>query len=181
MTEKNAPRPIVEQSSEPSSNPHCDKIVGESITKRSGACEDVMGNDERQWLATVLEGLETRSHGVREALKKALSDGERGAGPLLGLELTTTENKQENDEPIEDSNQSALLAPLLGTITSQQTESLGKSSHERSSKRVCYAKLLRDDGSSLAGKSQKTVSNAACDCYRGRRTVSRTIGRIGGR
>ncbi len=35
--------------------------------------------------------------------------------PLLGLEPTDTENKHENDEPIEDSNQQPLLGPLLGT------------------------------------------------------------------
>ena len=49
-----------------------------------------------------------------KTLEDAGRDGQ-GAGPLLGLELTTTENKRENQEPSEDSNQQSMLAPLLGT------------------------------------------------------------------
>ena len=112
MTEKNAPRPIVDQSSSTSPTRNCDEIV-ESMEARSGASNDAALDDERQWLATVLEDLEKRSPRVREALKKVLSDGDRGVGPLLGLELATTENTEENQEPSEDSNLDAKGSPLL--------------------------------------------------------------------
>ena len=86
---------------------------------RSGASNDAALDDERQWLATVLKDLERRSPRVREALKKVLLDGRRDVGPLLGLELTNTENKRENDGQIEDSNLPAPLGPLLGTTFSK--------------------------------------------------------------
>ena len=85
--------------------------------------------------------------------------------PLLGLEPATAENKQENDEPVEDSNQSALLAPLLGTITSQQTETLGKSSQRRSPKLVCYGQLLQDDAPRHSPTDGETRRWEESHCY----------------
>ena len=39
----------------------------------------------------------------------------QGAGPLLGLELTTTENKRENDDQAVESDPTSTASPLLGT------------------------------------------------------------------
>ena len=47
-------------------------------------------------------------------------DGQQGVSPLLGIELTTTENTGENPTIGEDSNRVDPLAPLLGTICRDQ-------------------------------------------------------------
>jgi hypothetical protein len=82
MNEKNAPRPIVEQSSSTSSSPECDKIVGESIAERSGACEDARRSDERQSAATAEPNLQERSLGVEKALRKVEKHGLSSSDPV---------------------------------------------------------------------------------------------------
>ena len=72
-------------------------------------------DDDQRWLETVLKGLDERSDAVKQALMEAVT-GSEGAGPLLGLELTATENKQENDARIENSKPPNDQNPLLGTI-----------------------------------------------------------------
>ena len=128
------------------------------------APDAALNDEDDRWLETVLASLPERSSEAKKALLKALRDGE-GSMPLLGLELTKTENKQENADLIEDSNQQTMLAPLLGTTTFQHTETLGKSSERRSLKRVCYGNLLREDSSPSARKSQRTVINDTSGCY----------------
>ena len=121
MTEKNAPRPIVDQSSSTSPTPDCDEIA-HGMDARSGACEDAALDDERQWLATVLEDLERRSPRVREALKKVLSDGDRDVDPLPVLKerqifpLTKCVDEADRDgtskiEPTPTQEQSSGLIP----------------------------------------------------------------------
>ena len=125
-------------------------------------------DDDEAWLATALAGLEERSDEVKQAFLRRMKDGQGwlpGSMPLLGLELTTIENKQENSDLTEDSNQQAMLAPLLGTITPQHTESLGKSSQRRSPERVCYGKLLRLNGRTSPPKPQEPVNAEAGSCY----------------
>jgi hypothetical protein len=56
-------------------------------------------------------------------------------------------------------------SPLLGTIASQSVENTERSSPRRSSQRVCYKKLLRDDAPPSHGKSQNTVIGEGRDCY----------------
>ncbi len=56
-------------------------------------------------------------------------------------------------------------SPLLGTSYSQNTEILGKSSQRRSSKRVCYEKLLRFGADSSDIKSGKTIKNGPRGFY----------------
>lgn len=85
--------------------------------------------------------------------------------PLLGLELTNTENKQENVSQIEDSNQQAMLAPLLGTSYSQSIENARGSSERRSPESVCYGKLLQANAPSSSGKSRNSVVPDARGCY----------------
>jgi hypothetical protein len=82
MTEKNAPRPIVNQSSDTSSRPDCDRIVDQSMDARSSACEDARRNDEKQSAATVKPHLEGRSLGVEEALKKVEKPGPSLSDPV---------------------------------------------------------------------------------------------------
>ena len=56
-------------------------------------------------------------------------------------------------------------SPLLGTIVSETTENLGKSSSRRSPKRVCYGKLLRETDQSSPAKPQRTVLDGSRGCY----------------
>ena len=112
--------------------------------------------------------MEDRSQGVREASGDAwrddADDGD-GSMPLLGLELTAVVNTGQYLTASEDSNPSPLLAPLLGTSTSEIVANARKSSPRRSPKRVCYAELLQDDGPSSPRTSQKTVLNGGRDAH----------------
>ena len=100
-------------------NGNATTIVSTSITKdATGAPASALGDDDQRWLETVLSSLKGRSREAQQALIKALQDGHtNGAGPLLGLELSSTENKQEIQTKREDSNPSAMLSPLLAPST----------------------------------------------------------------
>lgn len=124
---------------------NADAIVTITMTDNAAGDEtDGRDDDDRRWAEAVIASLPSRSREARKALAEALLDG-GGSMPLLGLELATTENKREIDGLTEDSNQQAMLAPLLGTSFSQSTETLGESSQRRSPERVCYGNLLRED------------------------------------
>ena len=100
----------------------------------------------------------------QEASEWTLEDGD-DVSLLLALKLTCAEKPQENIGAARDSNRSTNSAPLLGTSYSQSVENAGGSLKKRSPESVCYKKLLRENGPSLAGKSQKTVRYGAHDCY----------------
>ena len=85
-----------------------------------------------------------------------------GAVPLLGLELTGVENKEQSSADIENSNASSAIFPLLGT---KSLKSLSKSSERRSTQRVCYDSLLRFGVHSQDLTSRKTVRNGPRGCY----------------
>ena len=77
-------------------------------------------DDDARWIETVLEGLNARSGEVKQALLRRIADGQTsllGSMPLLGLELTNTENKQENAEQTVKSDPAGATSPLLGTIS----------------------------------------------------------------
>lgn len=93
------------------------------------------------------------------------SAGRKGSVPLLGLELTNIEKSGQNPEMDEDTNPNHPTSPLLGTICSQHSETLGKSSQRRSSKRVCYDSLLRFEVDSPDLKSCETIRNRPRGCY----------------
>ena len=143
---------------------HDPDIVTSSMSEPARAPDAALNDQEDRWLETVLASLPKRSSEAKEALLKALVNGE-GSMPLLGLALTDTENTGENHGQNGDSNQQPMLAPLLGTTTFQHTETLEKSSERRSPKRVCYGNLLRENGSPSAGKSQRTVTDETSGCY----------------
>ena len=82
--------------------------------------------------------------------------------PLLGLELTDLENKQENPIAKPQSAKEPSQGPLLGT---NSLKSLVKSSETRSSERVCYESLLRFGAHSPDLNIRKTVRNAPRGCY----------------
>ena len=141
MIDQNAEPPIAEPASSDISSPDrspvdCPEIVPSSIEEGAGASGHAgLNDDEEQWVSTVHASLQTRSAEVREALEKALRDGRKGVGPLLG------------------------------TNTSQHAEILGKSSRRRSPKRVCYGSLLRFGADSRTQKSLKSAINGPADCY----------------
>lgn len=145
---------------------NADTIVTSSITETAGGdASDAQTHEDHCWLQTVIASLPGRSSAARQALAKALEDGDDGVGPLLGLASTNTENTQENSSQNEDSNSSVMLSPLLGTSSFQQSETVRESSRRRSHERVCYDKLLRESHPASRPSSQKAPLNAAGDCY----------------
>ena len=144
---------------------NADTIVTITMTETAAGDEtDGRDDDDRRWAEAVIASLPSRSREARKALAEALLDG-GGSMPLLGLELATTENKRENDGLTEDSNQQAMLAPLLGTIVSDIAENARKSSSRRSPERVCYGNPLRQYARTLDETTQETVTSRTPDCY----------------
>jgi hypothetical protein len=77
MIEKNAEPPIAgAASSAPSSTADCGSIVDQSMAERSGACENAGGDDDAQFIRTVLSSLKERSPEARKALEQALAHGD---------------------------------------------------------------------------------------------------------
>ena len=153
---------------------NADAIVTITMTETAAGDEtDGRDDDDRRWAEAVIASLPSRSSEARKALAEALLNGE-GSMPLLGLELATTENKRENDGLTEDSNQQAMLGPLLGTTVSDIAENAQKSSSRRSPERVCYRYLLRQPPQSSGDTSQETVSARTRDCYLARSARCRT-------
>ena len=136
-------------------------------------------DDVQPSIETVLEGLASRSDAERGALLKALLDGQHGAAvaayaapstgddvmPLPGLEAASVEKAGQNSTPMEDSSFTPWRGPLPGTSYSQSIENARGSSERRSPEGVCYDELLRENGSSSGGKSQKTVPFENRLCY----------------
>jgi integrase len=87
------------------------------------------------------------------------------AGPLPGLEPVSIEKAEHNQVSTGAIDLPTGLGPLPGTSFSQRIENAGGSSERRSPERVCYDKLLREDGPSSPGKSQKTVLHRPRGCY----------------
>jgi hypothetical protein len=132
------------------------------------------GTDDRSAkgsIMTVKDAPESFDGIIEETIEQRSKPEASGDGaaddavPLLGLTSPNTEKSGLSSPMSEDSNPSSFGSPLLGTITSQHTETIGKSSERRSSKRVCYGKLLREDAQSSPGKSQKNVLHGPRGCY----------------
>lgn len=144
---------------------NADAIVTITMTETAAGDEtDGRDDDDRRWAEAVIASLPSRSREAQKALVEALLDG-GGSMPLLGLELATTENKREIDGLTEDSNQQAMLAPLLGTTSSDIADNARKSSSRRSPERVCYGNLLRQYPRTSDKTTQETVTSPTLDCY----------------
>ena len=125
-------------------------------------------HDDKRWIEAVLEGLDQRSNEVKQEFLRLMVDGQPprpGSMPLLGLELTDAENSAENGEPSEDSNRQDLLAPLLGTIISNDVENVRQSSSGRSSSSICYGHLLQNGRRTSGRNIGKRVNPRQADCY----------------
>jgi len=85
-----------------------------------------------------------------------------GVVPLLGLELTTTENIEELDPKPEADSFESSLNPLLGTNTLKKNT---KSSQARSSDRVCYGLLLRFGAQNSGSSVSEREKNSPRGCY----------------
>ena len=140
------PRIVDPASSGASSAPHCDEIVDPSMGKRSGAGGNAgLHDDDAQFLKTVLSSLETRSPGVKEALKQALENGEQSTvmsvGHISGLEKHDTESS-----PSKPTKQPTTPThPVSGTTTSKTRRFRGSSPRPRLNcvTRTCRADLDR--------------------------------------
>lgn len=89
----------------------------------------------------------------------------KGAMPLLGLELTDIENKQEYLVSSTNNDESPSPFPLLGTSFFQHTVNPTKSLLQRFENSVCYTTLLHKCATQLPHSDQKTANNGQNNCY----------------
>ena len=92
------------------------------------------------------------------------SENGSGSVPLPGLEPLALAKEGRNSTDNAELDHQSCYAPIPGTSYSQSVENAGGSSNGRSPERICYEKLLREQGPPSGRKSRKTVLVEGRDC-----------------